>query len=206
MKVWAAGVLIGLLGLSSAVAQEVRSPNIFLGEVRSIVLTTMDSGWQTPPNASGAIVVSNSCGDEMVTFRVLRSIAAMRSVQIHHFRIGEWCQLPVEFGPSSHLVVPAAGPDEEPMVFPVLVSDQTEFAFVEDERDLQRASPEAIPLLRLQQLPQPVEYHLPVNLRDARQRAAIRNRGTLQIRDGKVWIVQGIPLATVFHGVDSPGH
>jgi hypothetical protein len=209
MKVWKGVVLICLLELcaSSGVAQEANSPEIFLGEVRSIVLTrTSDPGSIAPKTADGSLIVSNSCGDEMVTFRVVRSVTAMIPIQIRHFTIGEGCEFPVGFGSGSLLVAPGAGPDAEPIVFPVIESGQAEFALVEDERDLQRVSPAAASSLRLQLLPQPVEYHSAVNLRDPVERQAISNRSTLQIRDGKVWIVKGIPLAALFRNGDLNRH
>jgi hypothetical protein len=196
---WPVVTFVSLLSLDASALRP--DSIVFVGELRSVTLMRPDwtaRGWQ----ADGRLVVSNSCGEETAVLRVIRSTSRLRSPQTVHFTIGEWCELPIEFPHDHWLIVTARGREDEPVQFPIFETDDgTPFALVDNEEAYRRELSEADQRrLALQPLPTPFEYPVHADLSDEHDRQFIERQSNLVIRDGRVWVVRGILLASVFPG------
>lgn len=178
---------------SFALADESSSPAIFVAELRSIALFRPD--WRhLEPSSDGTITISNSCGEETAVVRVIRSTAPVAAEQTLHFTMNEWCDRPIEFEHANWLIALSAAPGREPLAMPVFAESGVAFAVVRDQRELGGAS------LALEPLPQPVEYPYSLNLDSSAARRFIRSQTALEMREGRVWVVRGVLLATLFPG------
>jgi hypothetical protein len=197
---WSMTILTSAL-TTRAAPQPISEPVAFVGELRSVILTRPDLERMRAPDDEGGLVVSNACGEQTATFRVVRSTAPVSSPQSLAFVIGEWCDPPVEF-PHDHWLVVTGGPRGEPAAFPVFATGGAVFALVNDEAAYRRGLSEAMQRrLPLESLPAPVEFPLGVDLTNRAQRQFIASQSTLEIRGESVWVVRAILLTSVFPGL-----
>jgi len=203
----------------SAQAQTPPPPEaIAVAELRSLTLTRRDweaegREWEaevatsTPREhaapSSGveeeeAIVVSNHCGEATATFRVLRSTAPLPREMTFTLSIGEFCEPPIDFDASAWLLVLDGATGELRARYPAFVWEDGALYAISEFGPGRNHSPEVIRLLTPTPLTEPLEYTVYLH-GDALTRHVDR-RPSLELRDGKVWLVSAIPLASIFPG------
>lgn len=145
-------------------------------------------------NEDEAIVVSNHCGEARATFLIVRATSRLPRQIIADETIGEFCLPPYEFAETAWLLVLDARTREVRRSFPVFYTDgEVLFAITEFGLDPRR------PLLATTALPEPLEYN--VNVPPDELAAWVARRPSLEIRDGRVWLVSAIPVASIFPGI-----
>jgi hypothetical protein len=191
-------VLFAIAGITPAFAQAPAAEVLFVGQLRSITLTPRDwAAERRALDAGEAIVVSNSCGTASATFSVIRSTSRLpRAVQTTS-RLGEWCDPPVALNRERVLVVMTR---HGRLVESYEIVEQQGAAyalFLDATELLNRHSADVQRLMSLHPLPEPIEYDTR-GVTDDVLAEWVSRRPALELRDGQVWVVRGIPLAQVF--------
>jgi hypothetical protein len=192
-------VLFALAGIAPAFAQAPAAEVLFVGELRSITLTPRDwADERRALEADEAIVVSNSCGTASTTFSVIRSTHRLPRDVRTTGRLGEWCDPPVALTHERVLVVMTRHGRELVQSYEIVEQQGAAYAlFLDPAELLNRHSPEVQRLMSLHPLPEPIEYDAR-GVTDDGLAEWVSHRPALELRDGQVWIVRGIPLTQVF--------
>lgn len=185
---WALSLLSAVV-LQGCATTPAPAGQMFVGELQSITLNRQ-------PNVvrrGERLILTNSCGEESASLRVIQSNSRLAVRQQLRFRLGEWCDLPIEFPHRHWLIIRTES--STPVALPVFVAADAAFAVIDSEEKNRTLSTWAT--LPRRQLPEPIEY--PDRDRSELDRLVARNPD-LELRDGKVWIVRGIPLSEIFQG------
>ena len=210
--------------LSAALAVHAQTPppveTLAVAELRSLTLTRRDMEAEArqreaemaaarqraaaDPNApedEEAIVVSNNCGEATANFRILRSTAPLPREFTVTLSIGEFCDPPIDFDETAWLLVIDSNSRELRQLYPVFVWEDDKLYAISEFGPGANHAPEVRRLLTPTPLPEPLEYTV-FREGDALQRY-VERRPSLQLRDGQVWLVSAIPVASIFPGFDA---
>lgn len=154
------------------------------------------------PNApEEAIVVNTHCGEATVTFRILRSTAPLPRKMTFTLTIGHFCDPPIDFEETAWLLVLDGGSGELRERYPAFVWEGDRLYAISELGPGTGYSPEVRRLLTPAPLPEPLEYTV-FREGDALRRY-VERRPSLELRDGQVWLVSAIPVASIFPGFDA---
>jgi hypothetical protein len=194
--------LAWLLMLSApAVAQTQANPEtVFVGELRSMTLTPRDRhAERRAREATGEMVISNSCGTALATFRVLHAARRLPREVRTNSTIGEWCDPPVPLSQDRRLVVIDARTRELLANYEIVEQQGASYALVLDTTEqIRLRAAEVQQMLHLETLPEPIEYDVTGWVSQDGLADWVARRPALELRDGGVWIARAVPLSRMF--------